>query len=229
MIQLLVFAAVLLSPPVALAQEALSPPLPQIASESTATPEQISAATARANRLIDAANAQGIFVNKTDSGIAQVEHVASGMRCLLDENPANRLHIFPSTGADMTRGDDVSCVIRDDATDTDITIYATRYPGGMSTEGIMAGAVSGIRQRWPDAIAYEGELTTATLEGHAAPAVAAFQIQFEGKQMLTLALGVQEGDWSFKVRITGPFEEAMGVSLYGAITMTYVQMNLKDD
>lgn len=220
MLARLVFLAALAVAPMAAAQD-VGPP---------ASAEQIAAARAIADRIIADAGAEGVFVNKTDSAVAQVEHVASGMRCLMDDNPANRVHIFPTTTAGIPRGDDVSCITRDDATDMDVTIYATRYPGGgMTTDGIVAGAVNGIRQRWPDAAPYEGELTSATVEGLTPPASAAFKVQLDGIEKLTMAIGAQEGAWSFKVRITGPYAEAMAVSLYGSISMAYVQMGLNED
>lgn len=197
--------------------------------EPAASPEQIAAATARADDRIAAAEAGGIFVNKTDSAVAEVEHVASGLRCLLGEEAEDRIHIFPSASLGIPRGDDVACINRDDATGMDVTVYATRYPGGMTVDGIMSGAISGIRQRWPDAVPYTGELTSATVEGLTTPATAAFKIRVEGQEMLTMVIGAQEGDWSFKIRITGPYQDAMAVSLYGSIAMAYVQTQLKED
>lgn len=220
MLARLVFLAALAVAPVAAAQDAAPP----------ASPEQIAAARAVADRIIADAGAEGVFVNKTDGASPLVEHVASGMRCLMDDNPASRVHIFPTSTAGIPRGDDVACINRDDATDTDVTVYATRYPGGgMTTDGIVAGAVSGIRQRWPDAVPYEGELTAATVEGLTTPVSAAFKIRLDGAEKLTMAIGAQEGEWSFKVRITGPYADAMGVSLFGSISMAYVQMSLKED
>ncbi len=220
MLARLVFLAALAAAPMAAAQDAAPP----------ASAEQIATASAIANRIIADAGAQGVFVNKTDSAVAQVEHVVSGMRCLMSDNPANRVHIFPTAAAGIPRGDDVACITRDDATDMDVTIYATRYPGGgMTTDGILVGAVNGLRQRWPDALPYEGELTSATIEGLTPPASAAFKVRVDGAEKLTMVIGAQEGDWSFKVRITGPYAEAMAVSLYGSISMAYVQLGLKDD
>lgn len=218
MLARLIFIAALAFAPMAMAQDAAP----------TASPEEIAAASARADRIIADAGAQGVFVNKTESAVAQVEHVASGMRCLMGENPANRIHIFPTAGMGIPRGDDVACITRDEAVDIDLTIYATRYPDGMTTDGIMGGAVNGIRQRWPDALPYQGELTSATVEGLTPPASAAFKIRLDGQDKLTMAIGAQEGAWSFKIRITGPYAEAMAVSLYGSISMAHVQMGLKD-
>lgn len=219
MLARLVFLAALAAAPMAAAQEAAPP----------ASAEAVAAASARADKIIADAGAQGIFVNKTDGAVPQVEHIASGMRCLLGDNPSDRIYIFPTSTAGIPRGDDVACITREDATDIDVTVYATRYPNGMTTEGIVANAVSGIRQRWPDAIPYEGQVASATVEGLTPPATAAFKIQLDGQEKLTVAVGAQEGAWSFKVRITGPYEQAMAVSLYGSMSMAYVQMGLKDD
>lgn len=218
MLARLTFIAALALAPAAMAQEA----------EPTASPEEIAAASARADRIIADADAQGVFVNKTDGAIAQVQHVASGMRCLMGANPANRIHIFPTASMGIPRGDDVACITRDEEADVDLTLYATRYPGGMTIDGIMSGAVSGIRQRWPDAAPYQGELTSVTVEGLTTPAAAAFKIRLDNEDKVTMAMGAQEGAWSFKARVTGPYADAMAVSLYGSMSMAHVQMGLND-
>ncbi|RZJ31832.1 MAG: hypothetical protein EON85_02725 [Brevundimonas sp.] len=216
MLARLIFIAALTFAPVAVAQDVTS----------SASPEQIATARAAADRLIAAADAEGIFVNKTDSATIQVEHVASGMRCLMGDSPGNRLHIFPVGGAGIPRGDDVACIIRNDGMDTDITLYATRYSPPATTNDIVVAAVSGIRQRWPDAVPYEASVAIASVEGRASPAHAAFKVRLNDEEKLTMVIGAQEGDWSLKVRVTGPYTDAMAVSLEGSVIMAYAQTTL---
>lgn len=216
LVRLLLAAALLLSAPAARAQTQATQP----------TAGQIAQARERADELIAAADAAGVFANKTDSEVAQVEHIPSGMVCLLGDDPATRLHIFPTMSSGIPRGDDVACITREG--DIDISVYATRYPGGMDTRSIVTNAVGGIRQRWPDAVPYDGQIATASMEGVAAPETAAFKLDINGSQMLTMVIGSQMDDWSIKVRITGPYDEAAAVSLRGAIGMAFVQMNMND-
>ena len=216
LVRLLLTAALLFSAPAAWAQTSAAEP----------TAEQIAQARERADELIAAAEAVGVFANKTDSAVPQVEHLPSGMRCLLGDDPATRLHIFPIMGSGVPRGEDVVCITREG--DITISVYATRYPGGMDTHSIVANAIGGIRQAWPDAVPYEGQIATLNVEGDAAPQSAAFKVDVNGSQMLTMVLGSQIEDWSFKVRITGPYDDAVAVSLRGAIAMAFVHMNMND-
>ncbi|WP_420478817.1 hypothetical protein [Brevundimonas sp. FT23028] len=218
MIARLTFIAALAFAPVAAAQDAAPP----------ASAEQVAAASAIADRIIAAADAQGIFVNKTDGAVAQIEHVASGMRCLLDDNPANRVHIFPTGGAGIPRGDDVACIVRNDAMDTDITIYATRYPDRPTTNDIVSAAAQGIRQRWPDATPYPDQVTLATVQGLAAPAYSAFKVRLDGVEKFTMVIGAQQGEWSLKARVTGPYADAMAVSLEGGVMMAFAQIGVSE-
>ena len=218
MLARLTFIAALALAPVAVAQDAAPSP----------SPEQIAAASALADRIIAASDAQGIFVNKTDSDVAQIEHAASGMRCLMDDNPGNRLHIFPTGGAGIPRGDDVACIFRNDGMETDITLYATRYSGGATTNDIVDSAVSGIRQRWPDAVPYEGSVALSSVEGLASPAYGAFKIRLNDAEKLTMVIGAQQGDWSLKVRATGPYADAMAVSMEAAVLIAYAQITVNE-
>ena len=190
-----------------------------------ATPAQIAAARAHAAQLITDANASGIFVDKTDGAVVEVMHLASGMMCLLGTEPGNGVHVFPTAQMGIPRGDDVACMVREAEAGLDITTYATRYPGErMTSEAIVSDAVAGIRQRWPDATPYGGDIMTANVDGQPAPRAAAFLVKINGRTMLTMVLGTQIGDWSYKVRITGPADEAEAVSLRGALAMALVQI-----
>ncbi|HZW15845.1 MAG TPA: hypothetical protein VFF66_06280 [Brevundimonas sp.] len=182
-----------------------------------ATPDQIAAAKAIADRIIGAADAGGIFVNTTDSAMAEVTHVASGMVCVFDGGPEDRISIFPTQGGDIPRGEDVGCVSRDEAVDIDITLYATRYRPLPSEETVLASAGQAIQNRWPDAKVYGGDLPKMSFESRGPTLLAAYRVRLEGGEKLTMALVSHRDGWGFKARATGPFEDAMAVSMYTGV------------
>ena len=204
--QLAFIAALMAAPPVA-AQEADKP----------ATAEQIAQAKAIADRLIGSAEAEGVFVNSTHDAIARVTHVASGMTCMFDGGPEDRIYIFPNQDDEVPRGDDVGCITRDEALDIDLTLYATRYRPLPEEAAVMADARNAIENRWPDAKPYTGDLTTLSLEGQAPTLMTAYRIMLGDEEKLTMALVSHRDGWGFKARATGPYEDATGVSLYAGI------------
>ena len=184
------------------------------AQEPKATPQEIAEARARADRLIAEADAAGIFVNATeDDGLARATHVRSGMTCSFDGGPEDRIHIFPGN----PRGDDVGCLSRDEALDIDLTLYATRYRPMPGQAEMLAGARQAIENRWPDAEAYAGALPSMTMEGQQPTGSAAYKIQLGGEQKLTMVLVSHRGEWSFKARSSGPYDEATAVALFTGV------------
>ncbi|GAA0867999.1 hypothetical protein GCM10009116_03050 [Brevundimonas basaltis] len=184
------------------------------AQEPKATPQEIAESRARADRLIADADAAGIFVNATrDDGLARATHVASGMTCSFDGGPEDRIHIFPGT----PRGDDVGCISLDEATDIDPTLYATRHRPMPSQAAVLAGARQAIENRWPNAEPYTAGLPSMTLEGQPPTSSAAYKVELDGGQKLTMVLVSHRGEWSFKARATGPYDEPMGVALVAGV------------
>lgn len=180
------------------------------------TAQDIERASALADRLIAEGDAAGIFVNTTDSDVARVTHVASGMNCLFGDIEVGRIHIFDSAAAGLPRGDDVSCVSR--TMDIDLTLYATRYSPLPSEQLIMADAVNAIRQRWPEATPFEGDLLSMSVEGRDPPLMAAFNIETDEGPRLTIALISHVGEWGYKARATGPAEDPMMLALVANMT-----------
>ncbi|HYC74452.1 hypothetical protein [Brevundimonas sp.] len=219
MIAKMVFVAALLASTAAVAQEA----------DKDAAPEQIAAAKAIADRIIAAAGAEGIFVNTTDGVLAEVTHVPSGMVCVFDGGPEDRISIFPVQGGDIPHGEDVGCVSRDEAVDIDITLYATRYRPLPSEEMILATARRAIENRWPDAKVYDGDLTRMNFEGQSPALLAAYRVRLEGEDKLTMALVSHRDGWGFKARATGPFEDAMVVSLYTGVVFEGALADREDE
>lgn len=186
----------------------------QQAPAGKATAQEIAEARTRVDRLIADADAAGIFVNATeDDGRARATHVPSGMTCSFDGGPEDRIHIFPGT----PRGDDVGCVSRDEALGIDLTLYATRYRPMPNQDEVLAGARQAIENRWPDAEAYTAALPSMTMEGQQPTGSAAYKIQLGGERKLTMVLVSHRGEWSFKARSTGPYDEPTAVAMYTGV------------
>jgi hypothetical protein len=215
MIGRLIFIAALAAASAASAQETAAPP--------PATAEQVAQARATADRLIREAGAETIFVNKTDSALPQVEHVASGMRCLFNGNAHDRILIFPVQTDSVPRGDDVGCVTKEESLRIDTTTYATRYRPLPTEAAAMGDAVRAIRARWPDAAPYEEGLVSMGSDRIEPPLTAAFKVNTPDGPMLTLALIDHLNGWAYKVRATGPLEDAMLTSLYAGTMMAVIQ------
>lgn len=194
-------------------------PLPETRPETASTVVTQDATRAIADRIIAAADAEGIFINSSKGDVAQVTHVASGMTCRFQGLPTDRITIFPVGDGRLPRGDDVACVYRDEALGIDFNVYATRFGAAFTEAEALRTANFAIQQRFPDATPYTGNLTTASIAGQSAALVSAFKVQGDGGEMLTLAMVSHRGDWGFKVRATGPYAEARMVSLYSAMLL----------
>lgn len=214
-----VFALGLLLGATAASAQEVAPPQP-------ATAEQIAAARATADRLIAASGGPEFFVNSTkDDGLASVTHTPSGMTCRFGGHQRDRVALLPTQSDAVPRGYDVGCVSYDPGLDIDMTLYATRYRPMPSEDQDMAATVHGIRARWPDARPHEGEFVTIEQEGHSAAKAAAFDVRMDNMDKVTLALITHRDAWAFKARLTGPREQAMGVSLYGNVMLMSALMD----
>jgi hypothetical protein len=216
MLARLTFMLTLVAAPLAQAQEA-----------PVATAEQIAAAHAIAAKLIRDAGAEGIFVDKTTGASAEVEHLASGLRCTFSGSPNDRIAVFPSIGG-VPRGDDVGCTFYDDTLRIDLSLYATRYRPLPEEAVVLADASRAITQRFSDATPFTGETVSLSGEGQSAPLFAGFKVLMQGQQKLTMVLISHRGEWSFKARATGPYEDALGVSLYAAVLFEAALMQTSD-
>jgi hypothetical protein len=162
-----------------------------------ATPDQIAAARAEADRLIADGDAAAFFVNVSEGAEPRVRHQHSGLVCrfVLGE-PTNEIVIFPSP---IPRGDDVGCNVG--SGNHYRTIYATRFGRfNISPEQALEIGVAGIVQRLPDAQPYDQPIATASTEGATPTLASAFRID-NGYTHVQVA---HVGDWSIKERLTWP-------------------------
>jgi hypothetical protein len=190
----------------------------QDAVEVPATPEEIATASAYADQLIAKGGAAKYFENITKDASATVRHKASGMTCSFSNEQHDAIRIYPSGSSGIPEGEDVGCNTR--LMETDLSIYATKYPQRAHAEDIMQSAVAAIVQRWPDAKVHEGELISVSVNDGPSPLVAAYDVKVSGQAMLTVAFVLHKDDWSFKGRATGPTADDAPVNLLAALTFT---------
>lgn len=203
---------------------AATPALAQ-APEPAATPEQVAAARAEADRLIAAAQAGDVFENITVDRIPAVRHRQSGMRCLFEPGEAqNGLHVLESG---MPRGEDAVCNGRTGG--IQVTIYATRYPERYSAEAIRDDAARAILDRFPGARPFTGEYVEVSSEGLPRQHVAAFEATVGGQPSLTVVHVAHHGDWSYKLRATGALDRATEVGLVAGMTLNHVLLGVARD
>jgi hypothetical protein len=211
----LAFAAALLTAPMAAAQ---TPP--------PATPAEVAEARKIADEIILAGDAGAWFENVTDDALPRVRHVPSGMTCMFSGDGRDQIAIFPTQTGDVPPGNDVGCVWYDAATRTDYTLYATRYSDLPAAEAVLGAAARAIVARYPDAKPYDGEIAVASIEGEIEPVAAAYVIDTPVGTRLTLAMVAHRGEWSYKMRASGPIEDATGVSMTAGIYLVGSMLDL---
>ena len=185
---------------------------PVLAQSDTATPQQIAAARAQADRLIQRANAQDWFENVTDSALPAVRHRPSGMRCLFVGNQYDQIAVFPTAQGGIPAGYDVGCVSREESLGVDLTLYATRYRPLPTEQQIMGAAAQAVVSRYPGARPYGGDVALASAEGRPEPLSRAWTI--EGDRF-TLAMVSHNREWGFKARANG--DDPSMTSLYASV------------
>lgn len=196
-----------LATPVA-AQEGPPPP----------TAEEIAEARQIADVLIKGDDVSPYFTNITDSGAPMVRHTPSGLVCMFGGLNGSRVVIFPAQGG-AEPGDDAGCLSRDETLGLDLTIYATRYVDAVSAEEVLASAAYAIEQRFEGVEPFEGDLSLVSVEGMDSPLAAAYVYESTAGPMLTMVLVSHRNGWSYKMRATGPVEDAMTVSLMAGMTL----------
>lgn len=190
-----------------------------LAPTAKATPEQIAAATAEADRLIANAKAQAYFVNATKDGLPRVRHIASGMECVFDPGRAeNQIVVYASSAAP---GDDVSCqtstVYADGGWVID-TIYASRYPKPLTLDQQMTGMVQALKDRVSNP--QPSTIVSANLSSAPPHSAARFQTSHGGsEQFFERAAAGVVGDWDISQRITAPLAQAQEADLLGELIL----------
>lgn len=200
-------------------QTPASPP----AAAQAASPQEIAAARAEADALIQAGDAGDFFVNVTDGAVPEVRHRESGLVCGFEPGaPANRVMIFKQSDPRVPRGDDVGCSTK--ALDIVRTLYATRYPTQADRDVAFDVAVSAIVKQFQDVKPFDGDVVTIKGERAAlyqsAGRSMAFRAKMDGQAYYTAVTTFDYGGWSFKSRTSAPVERAVEASLYEQLILT---------
>lgn len=131
-----------------------------------------------------------------DGDKVTVRHTASGLTCSFYGDETNaRLVVFSG----LARGEDVGCV--NDRTDQARTLYATRYPDGVTAAQAMADAVASIRNRFADAQPTPARLHMRS-DGLPEVADRHFLITLREEQWITSVFVAQHRGWTIKLRFT---------------------------
>lgn len=211
LVRVLFIAAALLAAPTASAQQ-----------EEPPSAQEIAEARALADTIISSNSAAAFFVNKTRGAAPMVEHVASRLPCFFTGSPSDRITIYPERGDRVPIGHDVGCSTR--FSSGDISTYATDFSGSPTVRENFQGAVDAIMGRWPDAKLYAGELPDRP---GAEPALAAaFLVSLDGKEMITVLHVWDHQEWSYKLRATGPLDEAEDLIDVAAALMARIQRDV---
>lgn len=197
---------------------ALSTPVVAQEGPPPATAEEIAEARQIADMLIKGDDVSPYFTNITDNGVPTVRHSRSGLVCMFSGLDGSRVVSFPAQGG-TEPGDDVGCLSRDETLGLDLTVYATRYVDEVPAEDVIASAAYAIEQRFEGVKPFEGDLSIVSVEGMDPPLAAAYVYESTAGPMLTMALVSHRDGWSYKVRATGPAEQATVVSLMAGITL----------
>jgi len=193
-------AIALLTGPSAIAQEQPRPP-----------PVDQAAALSEAQRLIKAADAEGLFEAGANAGGPIARHLKSGLVCHFELGvAANNILIFDKG---PQRGSDVGCTTR--IRDIVITMYANRVSDIGDLAKAEAFVVSGMRQQWPDLKPYAGQVANMTAPGLPPIAVDRFLMTYQGRPMFTRGAAMRIGDWVFTQRVTAPEAVALAGDIAG--------------
>lgn len=174
-------------------------------------------ARAEADALIAAADAGGVFENITTDTVPTLRHVQSGLIChFTPGEPTNFVRLYPILRDGLVRGDDVGCNTRGQG--MDVTVYATRYAHHYSAALVLEDAVAAVRQRWPEAQAYEGGFPLFTSPDREEPPLhAVFSVTVRDAPHVTLVLVQHQGEWSYKLRSTRGGDDVMIAGMTGSM------------
>lgn len=195
-------AAALLAAPAAVAAPAATTPA-HSPSEASATRL---AAIAEADRLIAEAEAEGQFVNITQGEVPTVRHPASGLVCTFGNDYAgNQIILFDNP---TVVEQDVGCATN--GTAARISLYATLYRRPKSAEAALRDSIAEVKGVYPDLRPYEGEQIDVEVEGVTLPQIyiTHFQMSWNGRSMYSSTQTAQHRGWIFKMRTTGPLDDA---------------------
>lgn len=185
----------------------------------SATPEQIAAAKAEADKVIAASGAARWFVNATVDNLPAVRHWPSGMTCRFTLGQRNVIRQYAN---DAEAGDNVSCstvLIVQGGTKIVLTQYATRYHATRTVKQELDAAQASFRLRDPGAQTAAGPFRAVDAGIGAAPAheTVRMEISDNGDRLFVRAAAASVGDWLVGQRVTAPISEEGTADAVGEI------------
>lgn len=174
-------------------------------------PVDQAAALSEAQRLIKAADAEGLFEAGATPGGPIARHLKSGMVCHFELGAAgNSIAVFDKG---PQRGSDVGCTTR--IREILVSMYANRVSDIGDLAQAQAGVIAGIRQHWPDAKPYPGKVADMSAPGVPQIAANRFIVTDQGKPLFTRGAAMRIGDWVFTQRVTAPEAVALAGDIAG--------------
>lgn len=209
-------------PGLAWAQPAAPPAsAPQVNKPPPATPQQIAAAKAEADRIIAASHAGRWFVNATAGAQPEARHTPSGMVCGFVIGQRNEIRIPEAAAA---QGDEVSCVttlISKDGPPIQLTQSAVRPAAPRTVEQELQLAMAAFRQRDPAAKPADGQFSNlrlgGTQVGHAALRI---EMTDGGQRIYARAGAAVVGAWVVTQSLTTPVANARSADLVGELMLS---------
>ena len=170
-----------------------------------------------ADALIASSGHATLFENISDERGPAVRHRASGMVCRFwPDVSVNGIRIYdPSPGAE-----DISC--QTGVEGASLTHYASLYTPTPTAESEAHSAIAGIRDRWPDLRAYEGEIAQTNIEDPNFPrryVSRGIVTQGDGDEYMTKVIVAKVGVWIVKQRMTVRLDKALRGDLWSESMM----------
>jgi hypothetical protein len=198
--------------------------------KTPASAEQIAAARAEGDRLIAAAQGEGVFVNETTGGIVQVRHPESGLICqFIPGLPKNAVTVYSS--GSVPRGDDVGC--GHNLNQVVLTTFVTRYPGPKTVADVLRESMADIPRQMTDLARFAG--SGVSVEDKPAPAippkdrtVIRLTATFHGKPVFTRTAAAQCGPWIVAQRVTAPIDAALAADLAAELDLNAATASVCD-
>ncbi len=229
-VRLVVAAALLvaaLSPGAAAALSPVPPPAtpapPAQPKPRAATPEEIAAAKAEAEALLQRTGLGDVFEAIEDGKAPAVRHKGSGLVCALSGEADGGLHIFPGSA----RGEDISCGSR--LLNIAITMYATRYPRQPTAQQVVDNSIEAMKLHIKKLKPYTGmslNVSAGADAGLPKPVTVRMQGKIDGGDVYTRSSAVVIGDWVIAQRVTSPLADSVTADLIAEIKLGAAVMRL---
>jgi hypothetical protein len=193
-------------------------PVPRAPSPAAVPLPPLDVQRSRAQAVLEAANAVGVFALVEDAGRVKYRHVASGLMCSFDSN--GRL----VTGAGSARMDDAGCVTLSDDAATTTRTRVRRRRGQETAGGALQAAVSELRVAHPSLKPAHGPglaVKTDRKDGKALPVHSTLGLEgrVDGRAVYARVGASVAGDWVLTKISLGPAGDRIQADLMGELEL----------